>query len=135
MAHGSVTPLYAALLTILFLVLSARVISQRRVGKIPLGTAGDPALERVARVHANFAEYTPLALLAIFFVEDLGYGAWIVHALGILLLAGRLAHAFGVSRAPEDYRLRAAGMGMTFTVLGLSAALLLLRSLFGPIGI
>jgi len=45
------------------------------------------------RVHANFAEYVPLALLLIFFVEHDGTKTLLVHSLCIALLSGRLLHA------------------------------------------
>src|SRR5689334_2844312 len=109
---AKVTGLYAALLTPLFLVLSLRVIGRRRARGVTIGVADDPALERTARVHANFAEYVPFALLLMLFVELSGYRTWIVYA-------------WGVSPPNEDYRLRVVGMALTFAVLTASALLLL----------
>lgn len=119
------TALYAALLTGLFLVLSIRVIGRRRSGHVAIGYGGNPALERAARVHANFAEYAPLGLLLLLLVESCGYPRWLVHAAGIALVLGRLVHAWGVSRADEDFRLRATGMAFTLTTLGVLSLLLL----------
>ena len=130
---AKVTSLYAALLTPLFLVLSLRVIGRRRSGGVTIGVAGDLVLERAARVHANFAEYAPFALLLMLLVELNGYRTWIVHALGVLLLVGRYVHAWGVSQPQEDYRLRVAGMALTFTVLTVSALLLLAAALTGAV--
>ena len=119
------TALYAALLTPLFIALAVRVIRRRRKARVAIGVGSDPALERAVRVHANFAEYVPLALLLMLLVELSGYPPWVVHLTGIPLVAGRLAHALGVSRTPEDFRLRVAGMVVTLTVLGVLATLLL----------
>ena len=123
--HPPLTALYAALLAIVFLILSLRVIRQRRQTQTALGTGNHPALERAARVHANFAEYTPLALLLIFLVESSGYSKPIIHALGAALLLGRCAHAFGVSQPNENFRFRVVGMMATFITLAISAAFLL----------
>ena len=38
---------------------------------------------------------------------------------------GRVLHAWGISQEPEVFRFRTAGMGLTFTVLGVGAAALL----------
>jgi uncharacterized protein len=120
-----VTALYAAILALLFFYLSVTVIGQRRKSQASLGTGNDAQLERVVRVHANFAEYVPFALLMIFFVEGASYPAWTIHALGVLLLAGRASHAYGVSRSPENFRFRVTGMALTFTVLLTCAGFLL----------
>lgn len=126
-----VTAIYAALLALLFLALSLQVIRQRHGTQTALGTGGHPQLERVARVHANFAEYAPFALLLILLAELLGAPGWWLHLLGLALLAGRSLHAYGVSQAKEDMRFRMVGMAMTFGVLALGSltllALLLLR--------
>ena len=82
---------------------------------------------RAMRVHGNFAEYAPLALLLIALVESNGAGANWVHALGTALVVGRLSHAFGVSKPNEDFRFRVLGMSLTFFTL-VGAALTLLFS-------
>lgn len=113
----SVTPFYAAILALLFAVLSVRVIRLCRAAKAGLGDGGDRGLLRGLRVHGNFAEYVPLALLLMAFAEMRDAPAWTLHGLGVLLLAGRLAHALGVSREPELPGARVFGMALTFTVL------------------
>lgn len=126
-----VTALYAALLALLFLGLSLRVIGQRHRAQVALGTGGDPGLQRAVRVHANFAEYAPLVLTLLLIAELLATPGWWLHVMGIALLAGRGLHAFGVSREPEDIRIRGAGMALTFTALGSAALTLGWRALAG----
>jgi uncharacterized protein len=121
----AVTPIYAALLAILFVVLSVRVIQVRRSLKVAIGAGGHPALERAMRVQANFAEYTPLALILLAFCEMKGAPSLVIVLFGAALLAGRVSHAWGVSQAEEDLRFRMVGMMLTFTVIGLMAATLL----------
>ena len=122
----TIVPLYAALLALLFAALSVRTLRLRRVLRIAIGDAGNATTLRAMRVHSNFAEYVPLSLFLIYLVEINGGRAWLVHGLGLCLLLGRLSHAFGVSRADEDYRLRVVGMALTLTALIASATFLLL---------
>lgn len=117
----SITPLYAAILTILYIVLSFRVIFIRRGDKVSLGDGDNPALRARIRVHANFAEYAPLGLLLLLLVEVQGGNAILLHVIGLMLLAGRAAHAWGVSQHPQIMPLRVNGMILTFTALLLGA--------------
>ena len=115
-----ITALYAALLALLFLVLSFRVVGLRRARKLALGWGNFSDLERAIAAHSNFAEYIPLALMLLFSLESLGAARWALHVLGGALLIGRCLHSFGVSQNREDLRFRVAGMIMTFTAIGLS---------------
>jgi uncharacterized protein len=123
------TTLYAALLSLLFVVLSFRTIKRRRALKIGIGDAENPDLKRAMRVHANFAEYVPLALLLIFFVEYVAAPQILVHGLGAALLLGRALHAYGVSQPREDFRFRVTGMTLTFSVILVCAGTLLVLHL------
>jgi uncharacterized membrane protein YecN with MAPEG domain len=124
----TITPAYAAVLGLIFVALSVRTIRMRRRHRVAVGDGGNAELRRAMRVHANFAEYVPLALLLIFFVEHDGAETLLVHALGIALLAGRLLHAWGVSQEPENFRYRVSGMALTFgTVITAALAIFIAR--------
>ncbi|WP_115717253.1 MAPEG family protein [Gallaecimonas mangrovi] len=110
-----VTPLYAALLAILYLVLSVRTIKARRRGQVALGDGGNSLLQKAIRVHGNFAEYVPLGLLLMGFTEMLWGPATLLHLPGLLLLAGRIFHAYGVGQLREPLQYRILGMVMTFS--------------------
>ena len=127
-----VTPLYAAALALLFIALSVRTLRLRRTLGVGLGDQGEPRILRAMRVHANFAEYVPLTLVLILMLELQSASAGPVHFLSACLVTGRISHAFGVSREPEDYRFRVFGMVMTFTALGGAAVRLLLVPVFAP---
>jgi uncharacterized membrane protein YecN with MAPEG domain len=94
----------------LFVLLSVRVIGQRRSARVSLGDGGDTELIRRTRVHANFAEYVPLTLILMMLAELQGQPSWRIHLIGVLLLIGRAAHAYGVSHAPQIVALRLVGM-------------------------
>lgn len=126
-----IVPIYAALLALLFVMLSLSVVRQRRSGRVAIGTAGDRELERRVRVHGNFAEYTPLALLLLAMAEFRGApGLWL-HALCLCLMIGRASHAWGVSHLDEDLRFRVAGMIATFLALIAASLTLLVQALVG----
>ena len=124
-----ITALYAALLTVLFVILSVRVIAMRRGSGAALGDGGDPGLLRKIRVHGNFAEYVPLGLILLGLAEGLRAPGWLLHLLGLALLVGRLLHAYGVSRTNEQFGFRVGGVALTLTMLISAAITCLTRAL------
>ena len=128
-----ITPLYAALLSLLFVILSVRTLRLRRALRIGIGDQGDQRMLRSMRVHSNFSEYAPLTLLLTFMLELQGTSSVIIHLLCVCLVIGRVSHALGVSQLSEDYRYRVFGMAMTFTALTGSAGLLLIGYLWNAL--
>lgn len=129
----SVTPIYAGLIALLFVVLSVLVISTRRRLGIALGDAGNKELLRRQRAQANCAEYAPLALILIMLAELQSAPVLILHAAGIALLIGRVIHAAGVSREPERFAMRVTGMALTFIAILIAAAITLLWPLLSAL--
>ena len=125
------TSVYAVLLTLLFLALSARAMSGRRRSRVSLGDGSSEELRRRLRAHANFAEYTPLALILMGLLELQGAGTIVLNVIGLLLVAGRLSHAYGISRIPEHLSARIFGVGLTLLSMILSCLALLSIALFG----
>ena len=109
-------------MAVLFLVLTFRTLNYRRTQQVEIGDGGDRQLLRRVRVHGNFAEYTPFALLLIGIAESLGLAAAEVHGLGLLLLAGRVVHAYGLSQNPHILPMRVVGMVATLAAIALAAA-------------
>ena len=120
-----VTPIYAAILSFIFVTISVRTILIRRKLQIAIGDGDQPLLARAARVHTNFAKYVPLSLILIYFLETCSVSKLWIHLLCITLVIGRVTHALGISQAKENYRYRVTGMALTFTAI-LSASLGLL---------
>lgn len=120
----SITLLYAGLSGLLLLVLSFQVVGLRRKHQVGLGSGGEPELERVVRVHANFCEYVPLALLLLLVLElSTALPALVLHTLGTLLIAGRVLHAVGLRRSAGVSRGRFVGTLLTWLMLLVSALL------------
>lgn len=120
--------IYAALLALLFLVLSVRTLRLRRRLQVAVGDGGSALILRAARVHGNFAEYAPFGLLLIFACEQLAAPALFIHTLGTSLLVGRLVHAYGVSQEREVFAYRVIGMSLTFACYVLAIGYILWRS-------
>jgi hypothetical protein len=127
----TIVPAYAAILVLIFVFLSVRVIQMRTSAKIGIGTGNNPAMERRIRVHGNFAEYVPLALLLIAFMEMQSQSRYLIHALCLILIAARLVHAVGVTPVEENFPMRAASVVTTFGVMVVASVLLLIKGLYG----
>ena len=129
MAVVWITPLYAGLCGLLLIFLSFTVTRHRRNKHIGLGDAGDPQLGRAIRVHANFIEYAPLALILLLFVELANYPAWLCHGLGLALFLGRCFHAGGLSATGGASIGRTVGTLLTWGMIAAGSGLCLYSAL------
>lgn len=120
-----ITTLYAGLLAIFFLFLSAYVIQGRYKYQVGIGNGANPALARRVRIHGNFVEYVPLALLLLYLVDNAQTSPFIVHMLGMMLLLGRALHAWGLSTSEGVSFGRFSGMILTLVMIAACAVLLL----------
>jgi hypothetical protein len=128
----SVTLLYAGALGLWFLALSIRVVLGRvGPGNPGLGDGGNPAMLRRIRGHGNFAEYVPLILLMMGFLELTSEPRWVLHCLGLSLLLGRLLHGYALSFTAEFPFGRTTGILLTLISLLGASGLCLYRGLPG----
>ncbi len=112
-----ITPLYAALFALMYIVLSIGVIRVRSGDKVALGYKDNKELETVVRIHGNFSEYVPLLLILFWFVESITMNNQLVFILGCVLLLCRVAHVIGM-RDPKKYLiLRQLGIIGTFVII------------------
>jgi len=125
-----IVPIYAAILSFLFVFLSIRTIRLRRSLKIGIGHANSEKMLRAMRVHSNFSEYVPLSLILLFFLEMQNANNVILHGLCSLLVLGRCLHAYGVSQEKERFVFRVSGMAMTFTTILTCGAYIILSAIF-----
>ena len=82
-----ITLLYAAILSIIYVALTIRVIKHRVTSKVLLGDGGISKLNIAVRTHGDFGEYIPLALFLMMGVELYQYSTSTLHTLGIALVA------------------------------------------------
>ena len=100
MIAGSVSFLYAGLLGLLLIALSAQVVLARRRYRVGLGHGTEEGMQQAVRVQANFTEYVPFAVLLLVLAEITGLPEAAVHGAGILLVVSRVLHACGLSQSP-----------------------------------
>ena len=124
-----VTPLYAGILTLWFALLSVRVMNLRR--GIPFGDNADVGITRIVRAQANFAEYVPLALLLMGFLEVTRYSIYLLHALGVILVVARLLHGLALSFGWQVRFGRVTGAALTLIVLLIEAVLCVYQGIRG----
>lgn len=111
--------IFIGLTTLLFVVMSFVVIYFRFKEGVAFGIGHDPKsnLAKMARVHANFAEYAPLYLLALIAVEMTGAPKSWIWILGGLFVFSRLMHWKGMFHHKTPNPFRAIGMMTTFGAL------------------
>ncbi len=116
-----VVPFYGAIFALLYIGLTFRVIILRNSRGVSLGDGGDPVLVRAIRVHANFIEYVPLALILLTAMEMQRRSLYGLHILCLLLLLGRICHLLAFSRETVARPLRVAGVVLTVLVLAVAS--------------
>ncbi len=120
--------LYAGLLILMNIGLQVAVIRMRRSKLIGLGDGQDKEMIRAVRAHGNFAENAPFAIAALILMALLAAPFWLMHVVGLLLVGGRAAHAYGVSRSAGSSPGRVGGMVATFTGMTVAALTLIFGS-------
>ncbi|WP_194755299.1 MAPEG family protein [Aliidiomarina indica] len=120
-----ITSLFAGLLTLLLIVLSVRIIQLRWRHRVGIGLGESKDLEVAVRIHGNFVEYVPLALILLALIEFTGANAMLLYGLGGLLFVARINHAIGLTRSIGPTIYRTIGVLGTFVMLLVSAAYLI----------
>jgi len=117
----TITGFYAGVLTLIYLVLAIHIIRLRWKYRVGLGTGEAEELNVAVRIHGNFIEYVPLALILFAMMEVQNASLALLHGLGIALVVARLCHAVGLTRSVGVSLPRTIGVLTTFAVLLLSA--------------
>jgi uncharacterized membrane protein YecN with MAPEG domain len=126
----SVTSTYVLPLVAIWFALWIGVTSKRSALQASIGDAGDKTLLRAIRCHGNFIEWVPFVLVLMILAEAQGAGSLWLHAAGILLLIGRIAHPFGLKIDNAGHPLRYVGNGTNILAVAI-LALALVRIKFG----
>ena len=122
----ALTSRYAGALTLFYMVLVMAVIMRRATAGVSLGGGSDALLETRIRAHGNFAENAPFCLLLMALLELGGtVPSWVLHALGVTLVVGRLLHAYAFWGTTPVMAGRIAGVALMFVFYGYAGALLL----------
>ncbi|GJD43762.1 Inner membrane protein YecN [Methylobacterium cerastii] len=132
MIFPATTALFAGLLGLLFIGLSAWVMGGRVRGNVLLGDGGKDTLQRRIRSHGNFSEYVPMALGLVALLEAGGTRHWIVVPLLTILLVARLLHPVGMlapENSPRQFTCRGGGIIATLLVTLVAAILLIIHAI------
>jgi len=116
----TITGLYAGILALIYLVLTVRVIALRYKSQTAFGN-GDEILMHRVRVHGNFIEYVPLALILMGILDWQQTSVMLLHILGITLIVGRILHALALTCNILPFRML--GMVATMGVIFVEAVL------------
>jgi uncharacterized membrane protein YecN with MAPEG domain len=121
-----ITGVFAAVIGILLLVLSAQVSRFRLKYKKDLGVTDDRDFEVAVRAQANLVEYAPTALIMLAIAELNGVPGGFIYWTGMALVTGRILHAWGMIQGRgKSHWARLAGILLTWLVILVAAVLLL----------
>ncbi|MEX9965632.1 MAPEG family protein [Providencia stuartii] len=112
-----VSSLYAVLGALLLLKLSLNVMKLRNQYRVSYGDGGFYELQTAIRAHGNAIEYIPIALILLLFMEMNGAQVWMIHLCGLVLIAGRILHSYGLKN--HDISYRRSGMAATYIAMTL----------------
>jgi uncharacterized membrane protein YecN with MAPEG domain len=128
-----ITALYASILMIFALALSAKAGSFRGKSGISVLHGDPPNMELVqrVRVHQNFLEYVPMAIILMGLLESNGANATFLHVFGVVLIIARYAHAVGLKHDSMASIGRLIGAGGT-ALISAAAALYMLYIVVKP---
>lgn len=126
----AITCHFAAILALMLIALSVRVILLRYKHRVALGDGGEKNLQSSIRAHGNFVEYTPIFLILMALVEAQGNDApeWFLITVGSLFVLARLSHAhslINVEPKSGSIRFRQFGMVTSFSCIATFALFLL----------
>ncbi|HAZ94558.1 MAG TPA: glutathione S-transferase [Porticoccaceae bacterium] len=124
----SVTPIYIAILGLLFIPFTLRAGLYRVKSKILIGTGDDPEMLRRIRGQGNFVETVPIALLLIIAMELVGAKDMWLHGLGIALVLGRICHYVAITEIGPSV-CRPIGMLSTLLTILISSLWILVSTL------
>lgn len=108
-----ITAIFAGLLALWLTVLQFKVVGFRRGQGVALGDGGDEMGQRLIRAHANATETIPIFLIMMAASESLGAPGWVLVALGLLFLVGRVLHGVHFFKIRKGFAMRFYGMLMT----------------------
>ena len=129
----SITALYAGILMIFALALSFKAGGFRGSTGISV-LFGDPVnmeLAQRVRVHQNFLEYIPMAIILMGVIEINGGNATFLHVFGVVLIISRIAHAIGLKHDNMGHPGRVIGAGGT-AIMSMAAAVYALWMVIKP---
>ena len=121
-----ITMLYVAIHGLMILSMAIFVAKRRSATKIQLGDGGNDDMLSAMRVMGNYGEYAPIVMMMLLVLEIMGGTPTLLHSMGIIFTAGRLAHWQGLASSPGISKGRGIGTTLTFLtiLIGIVACLI-----------
>lgn len=113
------TLFYTGILGCLFIYLSAEVTKLRLKHQVHLGDGGHLDLFKAIRIHGNFSEYVPLALILLLLSELIGGRPWMLHTLSSTFVIARILHVIGLRKTEGPSIYRFLGATLTWAVISI----------------
>ncbi len=113
----TVTAITAGTISLIFLVLSFRVIGIRKQTNVSLGDGGNEPLQRAIRGQANFAEYAPIGVILLLVAELQSVNTYLLIAVAGTLITGRMCHGYAFAFTAGSVTLRRGGTFLTFSAI------------------
>lgn len=123
-----ITGFYAGILALLFAWVSLYVVKTRRKNRVGFGDGGIDELQRAISAHSNMAQYSPVMLLLLFFLEYQHMYYVVIHIAALAFILGRLLHF--KSMISVDFKKRVWGMQLTLYPIMAVAALNIIWPLY-----
>lgn len=113
-----ITSLFASILAVMLLVLTYRVIIARSSSGHSILHGEDMDLAMKIRIHGNFVEFVPMAIVLLALAEASGASELPLYVAGALLVVSRFLIPFGMHIDRMTHPLRIAGnMGTHLSIV------------------
>lgn len=120
-----ITGFYAGLAALWLVFLFLYVVRGRFQYRVGLGDGGEKEMMKRIRIHANFIETVPFALILMGILETSNHSIYLLHALGIALLLSRILHFSGLQKNSGSSALRMGGSILVLLIFIIGAVLLI----------
>jgi uncharacterized membrane protein YecN with MAPEG domain len=96
------------------LVLGIMVVRARIKTQTLIGDGGKPEMAGPLRAHGNNTEWTPMGIVMMLVVLNMGGAWWALQLVGLPLTIGRILHGIGLSQTTGTSTMRLVGMVLTW---------------------
>lgn len=118
-----ITALYGGFLGLLFFFISLETIKARGAQNISLGVGDNNQIIHLVSAHNNFASYTPIFIILMYFLELHKVSDYLLHTIFIIFLIGRVLHFLTMKNKEQTFKKRKLAMHLTLWPLILSSCL------------
>jgi|GEM_PF-3076746 Uncharacterized relative of glutathione S-transferase, MAPEG superfamily len=120
--------IYLGILGLLYVILTVDVIRHRWKFRVGLGLGeNNPHMEKVVRIHGNFAEHVPFTALLLLILEINHASVILLNVLWVMLVLSRVAHAVGLQTSRTVSKGRTIGVSLMLSVMVIASLTLIVQ--------